>query len=1722
MDDEEVKNDTEEGDNGNLEEPEERTIEERIRLAKKLGPTGESTLCTPCGHRYADDAGDGKPWVTVTRDGTEHNEFSCGYGCKGTFGGVAALSAHESVCKGSFSSHWACWWCGCREGATSAKGPGPDMADQLCFLCSQDYKRWGAITPIRRKKGGYKCPQCFRGCRTVAQYRCHRQLCDAVYAAKHAFHLRESRDDLVYFTRKLACAAPNGAAGRLAVTPPSATTMLDPRIPNWLIPDLISIADTFQRFGPDLALPHMSLREIVGIACLDSTDEHGSQHLHWLSDEIHLRLTMLVMELAHVTPLPNGPAYFRYHQKHFANIGPDGLDGAAAVMQRCLDALSWEGILWQYVKHNVCDEYGDERRSAVPMVGIVETVGLYGYDHLFVEQRIMLLKFLINEVLGSEYSRKVLLDNANALEEHDRKRREDQETKRQREKTFFAQNPGAKRKSQLDISKMSQLEKKRERSAKEAERRKAAKQTTVAATTAAAAAAAAATVKDDSQKPAALPVVKSDVNVAAQEAKTEAAVQTNTDQPEKEGESAVAKASPAAAVAVKAVDQTAAEPEIKKESPEQPQPAAASPKPQGEKPATPAPIAAAAAAAPVRPAPKKSPSPTFSMVSPSPRYHLPNNSTTEAVRACVTAIVQKVVKEEAEGKILAHEINEEESMPIRLEPLGEDREYNRYWWTASEPSKLWIETTIRPSKNWPAATRAFAEGAKATCERIESATEAVQEAVKAMPVVMLREVAAMCGVRLGHRDESGDEEDGFDDVYETVPRDELIDAIFAKDSDGVLVTCAMELCEANVARARMEQAPKLQLQELLDLADIKHKPGMTRRELARLPSPTDIQRMLWEVLADGYPSDEEDTKPITLTPPRLPYSPYGTGTNPAQYSYSAYTQNPRQKRRRSTPKPAGAGKTTPSGSPSASPSSSSLKRKTPSTSPPALPGSANAPPNMASPRSAAAGMAASGAMKPKPRVISVPPIRAAGDEDEKGKTTLRESGADETTDAGSAAKAVLEAALEAAAPGASFFETALASVRAANGGKDVAASPVKPASKEADNETEIPEPASKRAKSSPVPLTSPSKSPVKQQPVPASPKSPAKAAEDPAKQIVKLEPPPKPAPATAPPAAPAAAPATAAAVAAPMTARVRLPSPTKQSMVRRTDHASWTGEENAMLRCLVFEHGEGDWDRKYRQLGTGRTAAELAAHWEYMSGHNALRPEQVTRAPTNAEKEVRRLIAERRKRADDAEEQDAPYTPGVAESNEPPNPVPNTETTWGYYYTLEELYDLLQYLDPRGPREKCLLVRMRRILPQMVAAMSMGRQVERIDGVLGEIMGVETSDFEARPQDIALDVSAGLDTADGNGLQLVVQWKDWARGTITMDEAKDELLPVTQDTAAHAQVRCQGVDPRQAIETLPAGQELAKKIAPPGGSVLSCHPRDVSVARQDGVCPKTGKPIKAWRDLVVWGRDTADAASDVVFCHAAVRAVPWPAADQLRRHYAATGRSAQTERYCGRSKSGIASVRLQTCTKVLWRIQDAVEALFGKAPESRKKTATWRRGAELCVDLEELMQPSLEMADMMVFVGSQVRTQSISTHSLISGKICERLRVTAAASAQGRARAVGRARLSIEMKSLQSKMKILPLKNDDVWATRWLVGWRAYAMTTHSDAQRTLAIYSLRERALLLGLAPPAGASMRSLPPNKPTPRPRAEALVVSLTTELPGKEGSGKQQVRTVVQKQL
>ena len=84
----------------------------------------------------------------------------------------------------------------------------------------------------------------------------------------------------------------------------------------------------------------------------------------------------------------------------------------------------------------------------------------------------------------------------------------------------------------------------------------------------------------------------------------------------------------------------------------------------------------------------------------------------------------------------------------------------------------------------------------------------------------------------------------------------------------------------------------------------------------------------------------------------------------------------------------------------------------------------------------------------------------------------------------------------------------------------------------------------------------------------------------------------------------------------------------------------------------------------------------------YMCGHSALRPEQSGRSPTRAEKTIRKAIAARRTRADEAEQQAESMQVSLTENNNPPNPVPNTETVWGHYSTLEQLRDLLRYKPP--------------------------------------------------------------------------------------------------------------------------------------------------------------------------------------------------------------------------------------------------------------------------------------------------------------------------------------------------------------------------------------------------------------------------------------------------------
>ena len=126
----------------------------------------------------------------------------------------------------------------------------------------------------------------------------------------------------------------------------------------------------------------------------------------------------------------------------------------------------------------------------------------------------------------------------------------------------------------------------------------------------------------------------------------------------------------------------------------------------------------------------------------------------EQIRAVVTELVQKLVKIDNEQKQLTYEIYEEEEMPLRMELLGEDREYNRYWWMASEPGRLWVETPTvgRDCDRFTAPVRAYCRlqnstGAKASLNaRLDAATKTLKSTLKTVGPDRLRDIALLCGV----------------------------------------------------------------------------------------------------------------------------------------------------------------------------------------------------------------------------------------------------------------------------------------------------------------------------------------------------------------------------------------------------------------------------------------------------------------------------------------------------------------------------------------------------------------------------------------------------------------------------------------------------------------------------------------------------------------------------------------------------------------------------------------------------------------------------------------------------------------------------------------------------------------------------------------------------------------------------------------------------------------
>ena len=107
---------------------------------------------------------------------------------------------------------------------------------------------------------------------------------------------------------------------------------------------------------------------------------------------------------------------------------------------------------------------------------------------------------------------------------------------------------------------------------------------------------------------------------------------------------------------------------------------------------------------------------------------------------------------------------------------------------------------------------------------------------------------------------------GSEKMYLNMKQKQLISAILKHDKTGVVTTAAVQLLEAGKMRARIAQAPRKQVLELFKLMDIKFEQGMPRREMARLPTWEQLQRMLVSELSDGDLSEDEADVYVTLKP----------------------------------------------------------------------------------------------------------------------------------------------------------------------------------------------------------------------------------------------------------------------------------------------------------------------------------------------------------------------------------------------------------------------------------------------------------------------------------------------------------------------------------------------------------------------------------------------------------------------------------------------------------------------------------------------------------------------------------------------------------------------------------------------------------------------------------------------------------------------------------------
>jgi hypothetical protein len=367
----------------------------------ELGPEKPNrSLCAACATKF-------RPKKSIEKSSAPKGSKHTCPQCSKVFDSTLGLSGHQRFCDGG---NWRCEWCQCQAEVSKGKSPGPNGAGTLCSTCGSRFRGGATGPPKQNSAGKFICETCERTFESVVGLSSHRRGCSGkVLGAKPQKKKKKTLgDDLDVFstlihTQKL---APNASAKPDAI---QTTHAPDPRLslgqaslaagqaglPPEVLPDLLCLAEFFSAFHEQLTVPHLTVEQLASILTSPGRLE--------LAETICCAMTKHVVQLSQSAPMPCGPTYFKYEREHFFGIRAEQLSDF------CLDGVTWEAVLHAYTSKHV-----PVLNINADMHATVTRMAEYGFGLLGMRQRLQILLYLTNEMLGTAHCRDIM--NANLVE----------------------------------------------------------------------------------------------------------------------------------------------------------------------------------------------------------------------------------------------------------------------------------------------------------------------------------------------------------------------------------------------------------------------------------------------------------------------------------------------------------------------------------------------------------------------------------------------------------------------------------------------------------------------------------------------------------------------------------------------------------------------------------------------------------------------------------------------------------------------------------------------------------------------------------------------------------------------------------------------------------------------------------------------------------------------------------------------------------------------------------------------------------------------------------------------------------------------------------------------------------------------------------------------------------------------------------------------------------